>query len=114
VRALAVQQLTPELAAELARADCAIFVDAYRGDSCVARAESRTIDPLAAPSPLGHTGEPRQLLALTEAVYDRAPRAWLVTVPAIGFEYGAPLSGVAQAGIESGLAITRDLISHGE
>jgi hydrogenase maturation protease len=110
VRALAIQQLAPELAADLAQADCAIFVDAYQAETHTARAEVRALDRLASASSTWHTGDPRQLLALTQAVYGRAPRAWLVAVPAVGFEYGAPLSPAAQAGVESGLAIARDLI----
>jgi len=110
VRALAVQQLAPELAADLAQADCAIFVDAYQAATDDAQAEARALDPLAAASATWHTGDPRPLLALAQPVYGRAPRAWLVAVPAIGFEYGAPLSSVARAGIECGLALINDLV----
>ena len=42
---------------------------------------------------LGHTSDPRWLLALTEAAYGRRPEAWLVTVPASDFELGRPAVG---------------------
>ena len=45
VRTLAVHQLTPELAAELAHADAAIFVDAYLTDAAAATVYLRPIAP---------------------------------------------------------------------
>jgi Ni,Fe-hydrogenase maturation factor len=48
---------------------------------------------------MGHTSDPRWLLALTEAAYGRRPEAWLVTIPAADFALGGRLSGTAQAGM---------------
>jgi hydrogenase maturation protease len=85
VRALAVPQLTPELAEVLAGARLAIFVDAAwsRDGEAVS---ATPVEPAAADSPLTHLGAPGELLRLAQAVYGRAPEAWLVTVA--GEEFG--------------------------
>src|SRR5262245_7163428 len=80
VRALAVHQLTPELAEALALADHAIFVDAARTDTAEAHVALRPIAPLNRPHLVGHAGDPRALLALANAVYGRYPRAWSIAV----------------------------------
>jgi hydrogenase maturation protease len=112
VRALAVHQLTPELAAALAAVDLAIFVDA-----CVAtragEIETQSIGPAAVDATVGHSGDPRTLLALAEALYGRSPRAWSIGVPATSFAFGADLSPVAQRGLADALQqiyrlLTRD------
>ena len=110
VRALAVHQLTPELADDLAQADFAIFVDAYGADAGAASIHMRTVDALPLRSLVWHTGEPRLLLALAKAVYNRSPCAWWITVPAIGFDYGAELTSVAQSGVDGALEGIHDLI----
>jgi hypothetical protein len=50
---------------------------------------------------LGHTSDPQALLALAQALYGYAPPAWLLGVPAQGFELGAPISAVGRWGIET-------------
>ena len=110
VRALAVHQLTPELAEDLAHADYAIFVDAYRAEVGTATIEMRTVDALPLRSLVWHTGEPHLLLALAHTVYNRSSRAWWITVPAMGFDYGAELTCVAQSGVDEALEVIRDLI----
>jgi hydrogenase maturation protease len=110
VRALAVHQLTPELAEDLAHADYAIFVDAYRAEAGAANIHLRLVDALPVQSLVWHTGEPHLLLALANAVYNRSPRAWWITVPAMGFDYGAELTCVAQSGLDDALEVIRDLI----
>jgi len=111
VRALAVHQITPELAEDLAHADYAIFVDAYRAEAGAATVQMRTVDALPLRSLVWHTGEPHLLLALATAVYNRLPRAWWITVPAISFEYGAELTCVAQLGVDEALEVIGDLIN---
>jgi hydrogenase maturation protease len=102
--AMAVHQLTPELAEPLARAELAIFVDARlaHGD------EEVEILPLE-PSRVGaiincHMSDPRSLLALAQDVYERHPRAWLVTLPAVDVALGERLSATAEHGVEAALA----------
>jgi hydrogenase maturation protease len=111
VQAIATRQLTPELAEELARANLAIFVDARP----VLReaVEAITLHPLVPTTDsatLGHTSDPRALLGLAMAIYGHAPPAWLLTVPAIAFELGAPLSPVAEQGVRAALRQVVELL----
>ncbi len=104
VRVLTPHQLAPELAADLAQARRAIFVDASSrpGHGSV---ELRSIEPSSEPTAIGHLSRPGELLALAQALYGRRPPAWLVTAPAQSFDIGAPLSAGAEkamaAAIES-------------
>jgi hydrogenase maturation protease len=102
VQALAVHQLTPELAEPLARARLAVFVDAYpaRDDGAV-RVE--LLNRPCGPAALGHTGDPCFLLGLAQALYGRRPPAWLVAVPGVDFDFGEALSPTAGDGVRSAL-----------
>jgi hydrogenase maturation protease len=100
--AIAVQQLTPELAQPLAAAELAIFVDARRADGDKAVAV-QPLEPAGWEPGNGHTSDPRALLALAHAVFGRAPRSWLVTVPAIEFSLGEGLSVTAGRAAEDAL-----------
>jgi hydrogenase maturation protease len=111
VRSIAAHQLTPELAEELSRVDCAIFVDA-----CI-DSETFQITPLLpnpdAGSQLGHYTDPRSLLALAEILYGKAPQAWLVAIPGVNFELGVSLSTTAREGVEQALVKIRELVVSG-
>jgi hydrogenase maturation protease len=112
VRALAVHQLVPELADDLAQADYAIFADADLGSGLEARiCYLRPIDASCCPGFTGHIAGPHALLALSHAIYRRSPQAWQVSVPAIRFEYGAALSNDAEAGIDHALRRIQALIT---
>lgn len=109
VEAIAVHQLTPELVESLAKADVAIFIDAY-----LATAEqSIQVRPLVlAKSGIttGHWCEPPILLAMTQALYGYRPQAWWVMVPGADFELGDSLSPITQKAIESALQHIEHLI----
>ena len=111
VRRLAVHQLTPELAAEIAEPDVAavVFVDA-RAEPLVVdnpAALAVAVTPLALPdaaSPsLGHHIGPATLLAYAALLLDGrpAPPAWLVTTPGLDFEHGEGLSEAASVAVEA-------------
>jgi hydrogenase maturation protease len=122
VQALAVHQLVPELAEALALADMAIFVDARvpsppllhqdsaPGDEGEEIVSVHPIEPAAIDSAIGHTGDPRALLALTKALYGRCPVAWSIAVPASSFVFGAGLSPAAERGLTVALQQIRELI----
>jgi hydrogenase maturation protease len=94
VRAL--QQLTPELAADVARAEQVIFIDARRGLPA-GRLMEETLAP-AAEASFTHRLEPAGLLAAARDLYGRAPRAVVYWVAGESFEYGERLSpGVGAA-----------------
>ncbi len=94
VRVLIVHELTPELTADLADVQLAVFVDAATGSPPVAVTRLDTATP--AP-PLTHTADPRALLALARAVYGIAPGAWLVTAAGDDFGFRDGLSSVGRA-----------------
>ena len=124
VQALAVHQLMPELAESLAEADLAIFVDARvptppllrqdrgPGGEREAIVSVQPIEAAAIDSALGHTGDPRALLALTKALYGRCPESWSITVPACSFAFGAGLSPAAERGLAAALQQIRNLIAN--
>jgi hydrogenase maturation protease len=106
--ALDVHQLTPELSEVLAAAELAIFVDACASPERE-EIETQLIAPATLDTALGHTGDPRQLLALTKALYGHCPVAWLITVPAQSFELGGALSPTAERGLAAALQELREL-----
>lgn len=110
VRSHALHQLTPELAAELAEVDCAIFVDA-----CITGDEIQVIS-LEPMSPegcqLGHYLHPRSLLYLAQWLYGHSPQAWLISVPGVNFELGDRLSPVAQQGVAEALSQIEKLVNN--
>jgi hydrogenase maturation protease len=91
VRSLALHQLTPELAEELARVDLAVFVDAYPAQNNTERVKVAEIAPggdrVNSPS-LGHTGDPRWILGLAQTLYGSCPEAWWILVPGWDFNFG--------------------------
>lgn len=105
VRALALHQLTPELAPLLAGPEvgAAIFIDAYAARSRAAEVPIRVqrIAPHAERQLGGHSGDPRALLALAELLYGRAPPAWWVKIPAYEFDHGTSTSRLTQRGMRA-------------
>jgi hydrogenase maturation protease len=101
VLALALHQLTPELAEAVAGAEVVFFVDAAAGDDTAVRV--RPVWPDVRRPALGHTSSPAELLALAVALYGGRPRAWLVTVPAPDLGFGEGLSPAAARGMDDAL-----------
>ena len=101
VQCLAVQQLTPELAENIANADVVIFVDAVATNSDNPNPVQVQLLPVEAiNSSLGHHGNPRSLLAYAQILYGKVPKAYGVLIPAINFDFGETFSTVTQQGIE--------------
>ena len=124
VESLAVHQLTPELAANLANVNLAIFVDAMMSSESenvevesILLSESNTISNILSNildnMMLGHIGDPRSLLSLTKYLYGYCPTAWLVTVPGVNFELGDCLSPIAEIGINIALNKIINIIAKG-
>jgi len=82
------QILTPELIPRVAEAELVLFVDARPGTGPV-RWEPVRAGRLPG---LDHALSPAGLLAWAQRLFGRAPRAWLVTVPARDFSFGEGLS----------------------
>lgn len=89
-------QLVPEWAADLSDADVVFFVDAsLEVDETVL--EILWTDEKSTPID-GHNLSPAQLLLLTRAAFGRAPRALVLHVPAVNFDFGQTLSPIAARG----------------
>jgi len=113
VRSLSLAQLTPELAAELAAAETAVFVDARR---CSPSSEPTVqVEPLSPRrddwASLVHALTPSLLLALCEAAFGRCPRAWQVAVPGSDFSFGEGLSDLAGRGMGQALGLIETLFA---
>jgi hydrogenase maturation protease len=111
VRALAVQQLTPELAEMLASAGLAVFVDACP-TSEGEEVQVQWLGLAGSTYTLGHASNPQYLLALARALYGRSPPAWWVLVPGANFELREGLSAVAARGVEAALRKIAFLLIH--
>lgn len=115
VKSLTVHQLTPELASELANTATVIFIDACRlnPDQAVrvTQLAPRGMETTGSTVPsMGHTCDPRSLLALTHSVYGHHPQAWWIEVTAVEFAVGEHLSSTAEQGISEALEAIQDLI----
>lgn len=110
VRSVAVHQLTPELAAELATAQMVIFVDAYPESSTV-QVHPLTDEVAETTHRLGHTSNPRSLLHLAKTLYRATLTAWWVLIPAVNFDFGEKFSPTTEAGVAVALEKIKQLIS---
>lgn len=121
VRSLPVHQLTPELAEPISQAELVIFVDAYpatpeQGLQVHQLCDYPPYPPLERGEleseglNIGHTGDPRSLLALTEFVYKNAPPAWWILIPAVNFEFGEDFSPETAQGITDALAQIQQIV----
>lgn len=105
VQSVAVQQLAPELAADIAGEDvtAVIFVDTRMTTSPFDLSVAVVpLQPGTELSPsMGHHVQPNVLLAYAQALYvtETVPPAWLVTVPGTRFGYGETISDVALSAI---------------
>ncbi len=107
IEAIAVHQLTPELAENLAQTERVYFVDA----APIAQVELQTLTTNASTIDLGHFTNPRTLLSLTRTLYNHAPKAYLVLIPAVNFELGETVSLVTQAAIPEAITLLQQQIS---
>ncbi len=109
-----VQQLTPELVAELAGAGRVLFVDAWRAPAGAVP----LLRPLAPEGAAGagqgagvgvfsHALAPADLLALAERLQGCAPPAWELLVPAFAFEHGSELSPSLRRALPRARALLR-------
>jgi hydrogenase maturation protease len=109
-----VHQLTPELAADLAALQRVLFIDAWLApvqDGAAPPLQPR-LDPLLPEARHGgfagsHRLEPAQLLAITAALYGRAPAGAWLRVPAYDLGHGTALSPQLQASLPAARTLLR-------
>ena len=105
-----VHQLTPELAAELAELEAVLFIDAWLAPAG-GPPQLVEVIPAGAGAPDTHRLESAQLLAISQALYGRAPAACLLQVPAHAFEHGNTLSAQLQAALPQAQALMQDWLA---
>ena len=108
VRALGVHQLTPELAAVVAEADLAVFVDARLGGGAAVTVQRA--EPDRSTSSLPHLAAPGAVLALAAALYGRCPPAFIVSVPVERLAFGDRLSPMARVGARQAVETVAGLL----
>lgn len=109
LRVIASPQFTPEMAADLAATDLALFVDASAADEPGA-IRVRPVGACAAPAET-HRLDPPALLALAEELSGHAPaRAFVLTIGADSFNYGEVLSGPVHQAVPRALRLLGNLI----
>jgi len=103
LQGLAVHQLTPELAEQLAGARAVIFLDA---DDGVPPGEIavKKIEPSVSGAAIEHHARPAALLRLTREVYGASPDAWLIAMGGANFEIGEGLSEMGKRAISKAVA----------
>jgi hydrogenase maturation protease len=106
VRLRRVQQLTPELAAELAGVQRALFVDAWLAPEGAEPLLRPVAAPLAGGGMDSHRLEPLTVLALAQHLFRSRPAAWELLVPASCFSHGCVFS----ASLREGLPAARRLL----
>ena len=107
VRVIVAHQLAPELAADLADARLAVFVDAAVGGKPVTAVR---IEPASAGAVMTHAADPRGLLALCATAYQKCPEAWLVTAAGADFDFRDGLSPAGRENAREALGYVEYLI----
>ncbi|MDJ0570506.1 MAG: hydrogenase maturation protease [Pleurocapsa sp. MO_192.B19] len=112
VQSLAVHQLIPELAANIAQADVVIFIDAVATDS--ENPISFKIQQIPAEDDnisFGHSCNPKSLLSCTKILYGKVVKAYWILIPAVNFDFGEEFSLLTQRGIDIALNQIKQLIT---
>lgn len=110
LRIVAAQQFTPEMAADLAETDLAIFVDASAADEPGAI----RVSPVAAhaQSPETHHLDPEVLLGMAQTLCGHTPaHAFALTIGAGCFGYGEEVSGPLRQAVPRALRLLGNLVT---
>lgn len=114
LRIVAAQQFTPEMVADLALTDLALFVDASATDEAGA-IRVRPVGAGAAPADESletHRLDPPALLALAQELGGRVPaRAFVLTVGSANTGYGENLSGPMRQAIPRAVRLLGNLLN---
>ena len=108
VQTLICQQLSPEHADPISRADTVVFVDA--AVDAPKGVQWRRLAPSASAQLMAHAADPRTILALARDVFGHTPCAWWLTIPAVAMGFGEDLSPVAQRGGAKAVALISALV----
>ena len=106
---IAAHQLTPEMAYDVASAECVIFVDAS-ADTEQTAVLVRSVEADGLPFQGAHSSSPEGLLTMARDAFERTPTAWLVTIPARNFEIGKEFSEVTQRALDQAIQVVLRLV----
>ncbi len=90
---LAVLQLTPEMAEQIAGYDTVIFVDA---DVDAKQVEVEPVDTVVAPPALTHVSRPAENVAIARALFGFTGRAYTCRIPVCDLSEGEGLSTLTE------------------
>jgi len=107
VTVLPLHQLTPELAADISRAERVVFIDAANEGEPGKLSCREVVKTPVDTAVFTHHMTPGGLLAASEALYATVPPAVLFSVAGQSFELGAPLT----PGVQAALAEVADQVS---
>jgi hydrogenase maturation protease len=96
VRAMTCQQLSPEHADPISKAETVVFVDAAVDSP--KEVLLRPLEPNESSQLMAHAADPRTMLALARDVFGHTPKAWWLTIPAVTLEFSETLSPEAEFG----------------
>lgn len=86
IHSIAMPQLYPELAHQIAEYDSVIFVDASLEPGDENDVTIRELGKSLTPVLLGHAYSPDEIIGLAKRLYGGHPRSWILTIP--GNEFG--------------------------
>ena len=109
LKVIAAHQLTPEMAFDIASAECVIFVDAS-ADTGQTEVLVRTVEADGLPFQGAHSSSPGGLLTMARDAFERTPTAFLVTIPARNFEIGEEFSGMTERAVKQAIDVVLRLI----
>jgi hydrogenase maturation protease len=92
---IVLQQLMPEIAEPISRAEKVLFVDALQGGKPGSVRVQRIV-PAAESRLDSHRCTPASILKLALELYDRSPEAFLITIAGESFDSGEELSAAVQ------------------
>lgn len=112
VEILAVHQLTPELAEFISHYNKVIFVDA-------------SIEPIQKPilrklcikepknfeNTTTHFISPETLILITKTLYEKIPEAYLLSIPAVNFEFGTELNPSTKQKVHQALETLKNFLT---
>ena len=107
VRTFTCQQLSPEHAEMISRAERVVFVDA--AVDAPNEVQLRELVPGETTQLMAHAADPRTMLALAREVFGHAPKAWWLTIPAVSLEFSETLTSEAQRGLNEAVDKIRTL-----
>ena len=89
---LCLHQLAPELAETVAEYDVVVFVDAHVPGAYPEPIREEAVGTECSLGPVTHHMKPEMIMAVTRALFGRAPDGWLVSVKGHDFDFGVELS----------------------